>query len=65
MSVGACMPHYSTLIPPFIVSVAERPDRDGEGLPHRVQSVLHHFRLVADGKSVHTGGQRLKNQERN
>lgn len=59
------MPHYGTLIPPFIVSVAERPDRDGEGLPHGVQSVLHHFRLVADGKPVHTGGRGLKNQERN
>lgn len=41
------------LIPPFIVSVAERPDRDGEGLPHWVQGVLHHLRLVADGESGH------------
>lgn len=65
MSVGACTPHYSTLIPPFIVSVAECSDRDGEGLPHGVQSVLHHFRLVADGEPGHTGTQGIKKQERN
>lgn len=41
-------------IPPLIVSVAERPDRDGEGLPHWVQRVLHHLRLVADSKPGHT-----------
>lgn len=35
---------------PLIVSVTEGSDRDGEGLPHWVQSVLHHFSLVADSK---------------
>lgn len=35
---------------PLIVSVTEGSDGDGEGLPHWVQSVLHHFSLVADSK---------------
>lgn len=35
---------------PVIVSIAERSDRDGEGLPHRVQCVLHHLGLVADSE---------------
>lgn len=37
---------------PVIVSIAQRPDRNFESLPHRVQSVLHHFCLVADGVSA-------------
>ena len=35
---------------PVIVSIAEGSNGDGEGLPERVQRVLHHLRLVADGK---------------
>lgn len=35
---------------PLIVSVTEGPDGDGEGLPHWVQRVFHHFSLVADSK---------------
>lgn len=38
--------------PPVIVPVAQRSDRDGEGLPHGVQRVLDHLRLVADGEPV-------------
>lgn len=40
----------SLFILPVIVSVTECSDRDGEGLPHRVQCVLHYFSLVADGE---------------
>lgn len=39
-------PHCS----PVIVTVAERPDGDGEGLPHGVQGVLHDLGLVADSE---------------
>lgn len=35
---------------PLIVSITEGPDGNGEGLPHWVQRVLHHFSLVADSK---------------
>lgn len=37
---------------PVIVAVTQRPDRDFKSLPHRIQSILHHFCFVADGKSV-------------
>lgn len=37
--------------PPVVVSVAQRSDGDFEGLPHWVQGVLHHLRLMADGES--------------
>lgn len=49
--------HYTSLILPVIVPVAERSDRDGEGLPHRVQRVLHHLSLVADGEPGEAGHQ--------
>lgn len=42
--------HMTRLGLPLIVSITEGPDRDGEGLPHWVQGVLHHFSLVADSK---------------
>lgn len=35
---------------PVIVTIAECPDRDGEGLPYWVQCVLYHLRLVANGE---------------
>lgn len=56
------MTHYctSSFILPVIVSIAECSDRDGEGLPHRVQCVLNHFSLVADGKSGDAGRQGFK-----
>lgn len=41
---------FSRLSQPVVVTVAERSNREGEGLPHRVQRVLDHLRLVADGK---------------
>lgn len=44
---------------PVVVPVAQRPDGDFEGLPHRVQGVLHHLRLVADGEPE---TQRKKNE---
>ena len=52
MRVCACRTFYctSSLILPVVVSIAERPDGDGEGLPHGVQRVLHHLGLVADGE---------------
>lgn len=37
---------------PVVVAVAESSDRDGEGLPRWVQSVLDHLCLVADGEPV-------------
>ena len=37
---------------PVVVSVAEGPHWDGDGLPHGVQSVLHHLCLMADSKAV-------------
>ena len=45
---------------PVIVSVAERSDRDGEGLPHRIQRVLHHLSLVADGEPGDAGRKGFK-----
>ena len=55
--VWACGTLYctSSFFLPVIVSVAERSDGNGEGLPHRVQRVLHHFSLVADGEPGDTG----------
>lgn len=35
---------------PVIVAIAESSNRDGEGLPHWVQRVLNHLRLMADGE---------------
>lgn len=35
---------------PVIVAIAESSNRDGKGLPHRVQCVLDHLRLMADGE---------------
>lgn len=35
---------------PVIVAVAESSNRDGEGLPYRVQCVLDHLCLMADGE---------------
>lgn len=52
-------PHSHTLVPlilslrwsrPVIVSIAQCPHRDAEGLPHRIQCVFHNLRLVADGE---------------
>lgn len=56
MSMCEC----TSFILPLIVSVAECSDRDGEGLPHRVQCVLHHLSLVADGKPGDVGRQGFK-----
>lgn len=36
---------------PFIVPIAECSDRDGKGLPHRIQGILHHLGLVTNCKS--------------
>lgn len=36
---------------PVIVPVTQRSDWDLEGLPYRVQCVLHHLCLMTDGKS--------------
>lgn len=35
-----------------MIAIAKGADGDFKGLPHRVQSVFHHFRLVADGEPV-------------
>lgn len=35
---------------PVIVSVTESSHWDGEGLPHRVQSILYHFCFVTDSE---------------
>lgn len=35
---------------PFIVPIAECSDRDGKGLPHRIQGILHHLSLVTNCK---------------
>lgn len=35
---------------PVIVTIAESSNWDGEGLPHRVQRILDHLCLMADGK---------------
>lgn len=35
---------------PVVVAVAQRSNRDGEGLPRRIQRVLDHLRLVTDGE---------------
>lgn len=43
-------PPHEPASSPVVVSVAECPDRDGEGLPHGVQVVLDHLGLVADSK---------------
>lgn len=48
--------------PPVIVSVAQCSDRYREGLPNRVQSVLHHLSLVTDGEPGDAGQQGLKIQ---
>lgn len=37
---------------PVIVSITQGSDRDLEGLPYRVQSVLHHLCLMANSESV-------------
>lgn len=37
---------------PVIVSVTQRPDRNFKRLPHRIQSIFHHFCFVADGIPV-------------
>lgn len=51
--------HSYTLVPllpslhrnrPVIVSIAQCPHRDAEGLPHRIQCIFHNFRLVAYGE---------------
>lgn len=42
--------HPLTPHSPVVVPITERPDRDGEGLPNRVQVVLDHLSLVADGE---------------
>lgn len=52
-------PHSHTLVPlllslyrrrPVIVSIAQGPHRDAEGLPYRIQCVFHNLCLVADGE---------------
>lgn len=48
-------PHRVPSPSPVIVPVAEGAHGDGEGLPHRVERVLHHLRLVADGEAAGTG----------
>lgn len=35
---------------PVVVAVAQRSNRDGEGLPRWIQRVLDHLRLVTDGE---------------
>lgn len=37
---------------PVIVSITQGSDGDLEGLPYRVQRVLYHFCLMANGESV-------------
>lgn len=44
---------------PFIVPIAECSDRDGEGLPHRIQGILHHLGLVTNCKPGAEGQQIL------
>lgn len=42
---------------PVVIAVAESSHGDLKGLPHRVQRVLHHLGLVADGKPGEKGRQ--------
>lgn len=35
---------------PVVVTIAERPDGNLKGLPHGIQSVLHHFSFVANSE---------------
>lgn len=46
---------WAELLWPVIVSVAQGSNWNSEGLPHRVERVLDHLRLVADGEPVGKG----------